>query len=266
MSDEVIVQIQDVVFSYDATTTLNGVRFDCRRGEFLGLIGPNGSGKTTLLRCINGLLKLNAGAILLLGNQVSKMKLTEIAKVCSGVPTEVPEDFNIDVEDYVYLGRYPHVEGFWWEREKDEKVVEEAISAFNIGHLRKRKLFELSSGEKERVLLAKAVVQEPKVLLVDEPSAHLDLKYKLEIMERLHELSRLGITVVCASHDINLLIKYCDRVIIMKGGKIVTCGKPDEIMNEKLIREVYEVEALVMREGGEIFAIPKRTLNGRGKS
>jgi iron complex transport system ATP-binding protein len=96
--------------------------------------------------------------------------------------------------------------------------VVEAISAFNIGHLRKRKLRAQQRGE-ERVLLAKAVVQEPKVLFVGEPSAHLDLKYKLEIMERLHELSRLGITVVCASHDINLLIKYCDRVIIAKGGR-----------------------------------------------
>ncbi|HUL39600.1 MAG TPA: ABC transporter ATP-binding protein [Methanomassiliicoccales archaeon] len=259
-AEGMLLRIEDVEFSYEAVHTLNGVRFEARPGEFLGLIGPNGSGKTTLLRCINGLLKPQKGAIYLEGSQVSKMKLSEIAKVCAGVPTDIPDDFNISVEEYVYLGRYPHVENIWWEEREDEEQVEHAIECFELDPLRRRKLFEVSSGEKERVLLAKAVVQEPKVLLVDEPSAHLDLKFKLEVMERLHELSRRGITVIVASHDINLLIKYCDRVIIMKNGGIVKCGSPEEVMTPELIRDVYEVEAVVVREDGELVAVPKRPL------
>jgi iron complex transport system ATP-binding protein len=263
MPDEgLLIRIEDVEFSYEASNTLDGVKFQARPGEFLGLIGPNGSGKTTLLRCINGLLKPQRGAIFLEGKQVSKMKLDEIAQVCAGVPTDIPDDFNISVEEYVFLGRYPHIHNIWWEERKDEEQVERAIECFELEHLRRRKLFEVSSGEKERVLLAKAVVQEPKVMLVDEPSAHLDLKFKLEVMERLHELSRRGITVIVASHDINLLIKYCDRVIIMKKGSIVTCGSPHEVMTEELIRDVYEVEAAVMRVDGEIYAVPKRPLKG----
>jgi iron complex transport system ATP-binding protein len=261
MPDEgMLIKIEGVAFKYDSTQTLDNVQFESKRGEFLGLIGPNGSGKTTLLRCINGLLKPEKGAILLDGKDVSKMKLSEIAQIAAGVPTDIPDDFNVSVEEYVYLGRYPHIQNLWWEDKHDEEQVEKAIESFELQHLRRRKLFEVSSGEKERVLLAKAVVQEPKVMLVDEPSAHLDLKYKLEVMERLHELSRQGITVICASHDINLLIKYCDRVIIMKSGKIVTCGKPIDVMTEDLIRYVYEVEAVVLREHGEIYAIPKRPL------
>jgi len=258
--DKMVIRIEGLEFRYDASRTLDGVAFESNRGEFLGLIGPNGSGKTTLLRCINGLLKADGGVIYLEGRKVSEMKLAEIARICAGVPTDIPEDFNITVEDYVYLGRYPHVQGLWWEAEKDEKQVDEAIASFELGKLRKRKLFELSSGEKERVMLAKATVQEPKVMLVDEPSAHLDLKYKLEVMEFLHELSRKGITVIVASHDINLLVRYCDRVLIMKEGRVVKCGKPVDVMTEQLIREVYEVEAEVLHHSGEIFALAKRPL------
>jgi iron complex transport system ATP-binding protein len=255
-----LIRIQGVAFRYDATQTLDGVQFEAERGEFLGLIGPNGSGKTTLLRCINGILKPNQGSIFLDGKEVSKMKLTDIAKLAAGVPTDIPDDFNVTVEEYIYLGRYPHVQSLWWEDRKDEEQVERAIEWFELDHLRRRKLFEVSSGEKERVLLAKAVVQEPKVMLVDEPSAHLDLRYKLEIMEHLHDLAKQGITVIVASHDINLLIKYCDRVLIMKKGQIVRCGKPDEVVTSELIREVYEVEAVVMREDGELYAVAKRPL------
>jgi len=258
--DSATIKIEGVAFKYDSAPTLDGVQFEAQRGEFLGLIGPNGSGKTTLLRCINGLLKPQLGTIFLEGRAVAKMRISEVAQICAGVPTDIPEDFNISVEEYIALGRYPHIENLWWEGEKDEKQVEEAIKTFELEGLRRRKLFEVSSGEKERVLLAKAVVQEPRIMLVDEPSAHLDLKYKLEVMEQLYELSRKGITVVCASHDINLLIKYCDRVIIMKKGKIITCGKPHDVMTEQLIRDVYEVEAVVMRDGDEIYAVAKRPI------
>jgi iron complex transport system ATP-binding protein len=130
-----------------------------------------------------------------------------------------------------------------------------------VTHLRERKLGELSSGEKARVLLAKGAVQQPKILLADEPSAHLDLKYKLQVMQALKDLSRQGVTVITASHDINLIAKYADLVIIISEGGILSYGPPSEIINEEVIRAVYGVEVLVVREKGEIFVVPLRPVD-----
>jgi iron complex transport system ATP-binding protein len=229
-------------------------------GEFIGLLGPNGSGKTTLMRCINGLLRPQKGTVVIDGKDIAKMKLKEIAKVCANVPAECNEDFNLTVQELIFLGRYPHVDGMWWESKRDETVVMEAIKEFHLEALVDRHLNELSSGEKERALLAKAVVQKPKVLLADEPSAHLDLRYKLEIMENLRNLSRQGVTVITASHDMNLTSKYCDRVIMLGSGRIVASGTPIEVITEERIREIYQVEVSVFRDGDEIFAIPRRAV------
>jgi iron complex transport system ATP-binding protein len=212
------------------------------------------------MRCINGLLRPQKGVVAIDGKDIAKMKLKEIAKVCANVPAECNEDFNLTVQELVFLGRYPHVDGMWWESKRDETVVLDAIKEFHLEALVDRHLNELSSGEKARALLAKAVVQRPKVLLADEPSAHLDLRYKLEIMENLRNLSRQGVTVVTASHDMNLTSKYCDRVIMLGSGKIVASGTPSEVITEERIRDIYQVEVSVFRDGDEIFAIPRRAV------
>ncbi len=256
----VIIKIEDVTFYYESVKVLDGITIEVQRGEFLGLIGPNGSGKTTLLRCISGVLKPRVGVIYVDGQRIDKLKLIEVAQICASVPTELSSEFNLTVSDFVFLGRYPYVKGIWWESKEDEQIVEEVLKTFRIHHLADRKLSEISSGEKQRALLAKAVAQKPKVMLVDEPSAHLDLKYKLEVMEYLKELSRRKITIIAASHDVNLLSKYCDRIIILNSGKIVSFGRPEEVITEELIRKVYGVEATVMRNGNETFVVPKRPL------
>lgn len=248
------------MFGYAGKETLHGVSFDAYPGEFIGLIGPNGSGKTTLMRCINGLLRPQKGSIVMDGRPVEKMKIKEVARICANVPADCNEDFSLTVQELVFLGRYPHVDGMWWESKKDEGVVIQAIKQFNLEALVDRKLSELSSGEKERALLAKAVVQNPKVLLADEPSAHLDLRYKLEVMENLKEMSRQGVTVITASHDMNLTSKFCDRVIMLSSGKVIANGKPSEVITEERIREIYNVEVKVFRDGDEIFAVPKRSI------
>jgi iron complex transport system ATP-binding protein len=148
----------------------------------------------------------------------------------------------------------------WWESKEDEQIVENALKTFKLEPLANRKLSELSSGEQARVLLAKAVVQRPQVMLVDEPSAHLDLRYKLEVMEELRALSRSGITVITASHDLNLMSKFCDRVLMISNGKIVSFGLPADVMTEENIRDVYGVEVRIFREDDEIYAIPKRSV------
>jgi iron complex transport system ATP-binding protein len=257
---KVAVKVCGVSFGYNGKNTLNDISIEASKGEFIGLIGPNGSGKTTLLRCINGVLKPKMGTIFVDGKNIDKMKIKEVAKVCANVPTDAAEDLALTVHEFVFLGRYPYVGGMWWESKEDEQIVENALKTFKLEPLANRKLSELSSGEQARVLLAKAVVQRPQVMLVDEPSAHLDLRYKLEVMEELRALSRSGITVITASHDLNLMSKFCDRVLMISNGKIVSFGLPADVMTEENIRDVYGVEVRIFREDDEIYAIPKRSV------
>ncbi|MBI0583434.1 MAG: ABC transporter ATP-binding protein [Methanomassiliicoccus sp.] len=256
---QVSITIEGVKFGYNGTEVLKGVEFEGKRGEFIGLIGPNGSGKSTLMRLMNGILKPQVGTIWLEGKDLDKMKVDEIARVCANVPTEFTEDFSMSVQDLVFLGRYPFAKGLWWDNKEDEGMVAEAMKKFGVYHLRDRRFSELSSGEAQRVLLAKAVVQCPRVMLVDEPSAHLDLKYKLEVMEHLRELLSGNVTIVIASHDLNLLAKYCDRVMILSKGKIIAFGTPREVITAEMVEKVYGVEVVVLDDGEDIFAIPRRT-------
>lgn len=257
--DDAILRLNNVAFSYGLKRNLENIDVSAGKGEFIGLMGPNGSGKTTMMRCISGLLRIQEGKIYIEGSDLTRMKVQEIARVCAGIPADVPDDFHLSVKEYVALGRYPFIKNFWWEDEEDEEIVNSALQEFGVTHLGDRKLDEISSGEKARVLLAKGVTQKPRLMLVDEPSAHLDLKYKLQVMESLRDLSRKGVTVITASHDINLLSKYCDKVILISKGHIVSVGKPCDVINEESIRSVYEVDVDLIRKGDEVFVLPLST-------
>jgi iron complex transport system ATP-binding protein len=261
--DELTVKVDNISFSYGAkkslcARTLKGITIDAKKGQLIGIMGPNGCGKTTFMRCINKVLKPQEGAIYIDGKDLDRLKMMEVAKICANIPADVPDDFHLSVEEFVALGRYPFITGIWWEGEKDEQLVRDAMKAYHVTHLKDRKLAELSSGEKARVLLAKGAVQQPKILLADEPSAHLDLKFKLQVMQALKDLSRQGVTVITASHDINLVAKYADLVIVISDGGIVSYGPPAEVINEEIIRAVYGVEVTVIRDNGELYVIPLR--------
>jgi len=264
--DELTVKVDNLSFSYGARKglcprTLKGITIDAKRGQLIGIMGPNGCGKTTFMRCINKVLKPQEGAIYIDGKDLDRLKMMEVAKICANIPADVPDDFHLSVEEFVALGRYPFVTGIWWEGEKDEQLVRDAMKAYQVAHLKDRKLAELSSGEKARVLLAKGAVQQPKILLADEPSAHLDLKFKLQVMQALKDLSRQGVTVITASHDINLIAKYADLVVVISDGGIVSYGPPAEVINEEIIRAVYGVEVTIIRDSGELYVIPLRPVD-----
>jgi len=264
--DELVVKVDNISFSYGTkrnlcSKTLKGITINAGKGQLIGIMGPNGCGKTTFMRCINKVLKPQEGAIYIDGKDVDRLKMMEIAKICANIPADVPDDFHLSVEEFVSLGRYPYVTGIWWEGEKDEQLVREAMDSYHVTHLSDRKLGELSSGEKARVLLAKGAVQQPRILLADEPSAHLDLKFKLQVMQTLKDLSRQGVTVITASHDINLIAKYCDLVIVISEGSILSYGPPADIINEEIIRSVYGVEVSVVRQGEDIYIIPLRPVD-----
>jgi iron complex transport system ATP-binding protein len=235
------------------------VSYTLPSGKLVGLIGPNGCGKTTMMRCINKMHIPTSGDILIDGESVLPKSPTEVAKLVSNVPAEMTASFGLTVFETVMLGRYPYLQNMWWETDEDESLVEETLKKFGVHHLQDRALNMLSSGEQQRVLIAKAYVQQPRLMLVDEPTSHLDMKYKLDVMEYLTAMVRQDMTILVAEHDISLMARYCDLCIIMKKGQIVAMGDPKKVITSELIEDVYEVSASVgTDEQGELYVLPKR--------
>ena len=264
MTDEVpLLKIQGLIKDFGDFRALKGIDLEFGKGLLVGLIGPNGCGKSTMMKCISRLHQQTSGTIEVDGKNVSEMKPAEVAKMVATVPAEAGQTFGISVMDMVMLGRYPFVEKIWWENPEDERVTIEAMKTFGIDHLRHKQVALCSSGERQRALIAKAYVQQPKLMLVDEPTSHLDMKYKLQVMEYLQKMARADMTVIVAEHDISLMARYCDVCVIMKKGEIVAVGDPKEIISEDLIRDVYDVEARVgLDVDGEIYVLPKRYVEG----
>ena len=235
------------------------ISFSLPSGKLVGLIGPNGCGKTTMMKCINRMHEPTSGDILIDGVSILDKTPGEIARIVSNVPAEMTASFGLTVFETVMLGRYPYLQNMWWETDEDETIVMDALKKFGVEHLQDRALNMLSSGEKQRVLIAKAYVQNPRLMLVDEPTSHLDMKYKLDVMEYLRAMVRQNMTVLVAEHDISLMARYCDLCIIMKKGELVALGDPKKVITEELIRSVYDVEASVgFDKDGSIYVLPKR--------
>ena len=264
MTDEIpLLKIQGLVKDFGDFRALKGIDLEFGRGLLVGLIGPNGCGKSTMMKCISRLHPQTSGTIEVDGKDVTSLKPAEVAKIVATVPAEAGQTFGISVMDMVMLGRYPFVEKIWWENPEDERVTIEAMRTFGIDHLRRKQVALCSSGERQRALIAKEYVQQPKLMLVDEPTSHLDMKYKLQVMEYLQKMARTDMTVIVAEHDISLMARYCDICVIMKKGEIVAVGDPKVIITEDLIRDVYDVEARVgLDVDGEIYVLPKRYVEG----
>jgi len=253
---EAILNVCGLAFGYTSSHTLKDVNITAQQGEFISLMGPNGSGKTTLMRCINKILKIQGGSVKIDGNDTLGLSRDSISRLCTTVPADIPTDFSLNTRDFVMLGRSPYITNIWWESEEDHDIVEKAMWDFGILHYSERKLHELSSGERARALLAKGVVQMPKLMMVDEPSAHLDLKYKVQVMEMLRGLSKSGITVIMASHDINLVTRYSDKIMMLSDGRIVSYGRPDEVITKDSIKEVFNIDVKVIVDEGVPYVIP----------
>ena len=251
-----MLEVDHLAFSYKDEDTLKSIDFTVKPGEFVALMGPNGSGKTTMMRCINKILKINDGLVQMDGEDISRLELEEIARICTTVPADITLDFVLTVRDFVSLGRSPFVTNVWWDSPEDDMIVNKALHDFNIAKYAERRLSEVSSGERARVLLAKGVVQTPKVMLVDEPSAHLDIKYKIQVMEILKKLSRKGLSVVIASHDINLLTRFCDRIMLLSNGRIIDYGPPLDIITEESIKKVFDIDVKTVVADGVVYVLP----------
>lgn len=237
---------RDLRCAYDGREVLHGLDLELASGEFLGVLGPNGSGKSTLLRAMTGVLPLTAGEVRLFGRPLRELKRREIARRVGVVPQAGTTPFEFTVREVVGMGRTPHIGRLHGETDNDRAAVEAALERTDTRELADRLLSELSGGEAQRVIIARALAQEPELLLLDEPTAFLDLSHQVEVFELLRGLNRgESMTVLCVSHDVNLASLYCDRLVLLRDGVVADEGRPDDVITPERIKDVYGASVLV---------------------
>lgn len=256
------IRVENLAFAYDGRPVIEGITLGVKAGELLVLVGPNGSGKTTLLRAISGVLPPGQGAVYLdfddhHPQMVTELSARELARSLAVVEQEVHVAFDFTVREIVSLGRLPHAHKLKPFSVPDQRKVEEAMQRVEIEQFSDRTIHALSSGERQRVFLAMALAQEPNVLLLDEPTAHLDLKYQIEIMELIRALADQGLTVIAAVHDLNLAARYSDRVAVLSRGQLVSCGPSREVLTKELIGTVWGVEVQILKDQAGLWITPQ---------
>jgi iron complex transport system ATP-binding protein len=236
-----IVLARDVAFDYGGAPALRGVSFAARAGEFVGLLGPNGAGKSTLVRLLAGLLSPARGEVRLAGLDPAHAPRRAVARACALVPQEPRVAWPFSVREAVMMGRAPHQGLLALSSRFDHGAVEGALAACDLVHLADRRLDQLSGGERRRVFFARALAQEPRVLLLDEPTAFLDLAHQVAAMRMAKVAAHGGLCVVAVLHDLNLAAAACDRVVALSGGRVVAEGPPGEVLTAERVREVWGI-------------------------
>lgn len=238
------LQVEGLTFSYGEKEAAENVSLYVKEGEFVGLIGPNGSGKSTVLKNIYRGLIPDAGTITLDGENLLKMpyKKSALKMAVVGQENDVPFDFL--VEEIVAMGRSPHKKLFDVDNAKDKEIVYHALEHLGMEKMAKRNYLHLSGGEKQRVIIARAVAQESDFFVLDEPTNHLDISYQMQIFDFI---KRLKVTVLSAIHDLNMAALYCDRIYVLKDGKVVLEGTPEEVLTPENIYQVYGVKSSVIK-------------------
>ncbi|ABC83233.1 ABC transporter ATP-binding protein [Anaeromyxobacter dehalogenans] len=236
-----MVEVRGVTFRYGARAALEDVSFSAREGEFVGLLGPNGAGKSTLVRLIAGLAAPAEGTVRLTGLDPAAAPRRAVAQVCALVPQEPRLTWPFTVRDAVMMGRAPRQGLLAVPSRFDHGAVQGALEACDLVHLAGRRLDALSGGERRRVFFARALAQEPRVLLLDEPTAFLDLGHQVAAMRMARVAARGGLCVVAVLHDLNLAAAACDRLVVLSRGRVVAEGAPDEVITAERVREVWEV-------------------------
>lgn len=243
--DSEILRIQDLWFSWKDRPAIQCISLGCRAGEFVGIIGPNGAGKSTLLRLIAGLLNPSRGSIQVVGRPLQWMSRREAARVIAMVPQKAATEFAFSVEEVVRMGRYPHRGRFEMESERDVALVREAMALTETSHLSRHPITEISGGEQQRVILARALAQDPQLLLLDEPTSNLDPLYQLHVLKVVRMRVNQSLAVVAPMHDLELGSRFCDRLVLIKDGMILAEGSPEQVLTPDNLRSGFKVRAKV---------------------
>lgn len=259
MSDA--LSLRAVSFAYRTTPVFRGLDLAVAEASMTALLGPNGSGKTTFVRLACGSRRPDAGSVTLFGDDVARLGSRERARRVAVVPQESPAVFEFTVLETVLLGRFPHLGFFGIESDRDLAIAREALERADVSHLAGRPFRALSGGERKRVLVARALAQRARLLILDEPTAFLDLRHRLELYDLLSRLNREnGLTVVVVSHDLDLAARHCDRLVLLRCGTIAADGTPAEVLAPGPLREVYEVDVDVRTDPatGRPYVVPRR--------
>lgn len=258
------LKINDLSFSYNSVKTLERISLEIKEREILGIIGPNGSGKTTLLKCMNKKLKPETGTVLVNDLNILQMGSKEVAKKIGVVPQVSFISFPFTVYDLVMMGRYSHKGRFDTENENDRAVVYQCLDRTGIAPMADRLITEVSGGEYQKVIIARALAQQPKILLLDEVTLHLDINHQIEILDLIKTLSEENnLAIVMALHDLSLAARYSTKTILLQKGRIFASGRPEEVINIENIRDIYGIEAELGRssKGNFLNVIPVSIIN-----
>ncbi len=241
-----MIRARDIHASYNGKEVLRGIDIEVAEGDFLGLLGPNGSGKTTLLRCLTGSLRPRSGTIELFGKNSTSWRPKELARKMALLPQDYNPGFDFKVSEIVSMGRYPHMGRFSMTDRNGGKAVEKALTWCGLTGMEEKGINELSGGERQRVFIARSLAQEPRILLLDEPTKNLDIRHSIDILSIVKRLNRKeGTTVIAVLHDIDLAARFCDEVALIKDGRLVVKGPTVDVIEEKWIGDVFDIDCRI---------------------
>ena len=242
------LEVRDLRYRYRETYVLDGVSLEICPGEIIGILGMNGSGKTTLLKNLNRNISPESGSVLINGQDLSELTKKDIARSIASVPQINEIRFAFTVEDIVSMGRMPFQRQFGGESSEDMEIIENAMRDVGIYDMKDRYVSEMSGGERQKVIIARALAQTPMYLLMDEPTNHLDINAQFEVLDLVSGLARKkGISVVLVSHDLSMASRYCDRIALIKDRRIVSVGTPEEVLTPENMRDVFLVDAELIK-------------------
>ncbi len=244
-----LIQAQHIGIALDGVPVLQDISFTLRGGEMIGLIGPNGAGKTTLLKVLGGLLKPTSGSLQLMGRPLRGYSPREVAQLVAHVPQTAVTDFAFTVREIVLMGRSPYLGRFQIEQAADRRIAEDAMRCLHIDHLAERFVTTLSGGERQRVFIARALAQQPCVLLLDEPTANLDVRHQIDVLELAARLAHEeGLGVAAAIHDLDLAAHFCDRLVLLSEGRVLVDSTPEAVLTPSNLHTAFGIQAQVYRD------------------
>ncbi len=254
---QTIIECREVSFSYGAEETLRDINLSAGKGKMVGLLGANGAGKSTLLKILTGILKPQKGSVLFDEKPLQGYDRREIAKRIAYIPQDPVFAFPFTVSEVILMGRAPYIGRFEFERERDLDAARRAMETVGISHLGDRLITETSSGERQLASIARALVQEPRVMMLDEPATFLDIKHRSEIMTLLSKLrDEHEILIIAATHDVFTALFYFDQIIMIKNGSVFADGSADAVINRENLSSLYGIDVTVRREDGKVFIYP----------
>lgn len=236
---------ENLSYSVEAQTLLDDVHLHAEQGQFVGVIGPNGAGKSTLLRALSGMLRQRQGAVSLEGTDLRAMSSRDVAASMALVSQIAPYTHGFTGFELVLMGRYPHLGRFQIEGQEDNRIAQEAMQQTDTERFADRTLDTLSGGERQRVFVSRALAQRPRVLLLDEPTSNLDVFHQLKVLDLVRQLVNDGLTAIAAIHDLHMAARYCDRLVLLSGGRVLAEGTPEEVLTPEAIESAFGVRCAV---------------------